>query len=360
MIWPSWRSSSTSQSLESTSRQSGRTPSSSRSYRQGSLESRAACTIMERHLATLINNTFLPIYSFVSWQLIKSATHWCLWILLCGRLLTISYTPSYCPISQLCPAVKILERFILLSIVEALGTRLSQLGFKPRHSTTSAPLPISARVVSDFNQHKPPSRTIAIAVDTSKAFDTVSHRLFIEMISCSQLSHNLVRWLVAYLRVAGRRRDLTNKTTRLPTRCGQGSHRGPSSSQPSSTILFLTALSPTQTWRLMPPTSRWWFLLPASWRPSQGPTDYALYWWGGQMTSNWPLLPRNPAWHSSLPTPTSPDTTLKCESVAPLNRTPKILGVTLGTHFTFGPHARECVKRASKALNVMKALAELS
>ena len=45
------------------------------------------------------------------------------------------------------------------------------------------------------------------------------------------------------------------------------------------------------------------------------------------------------------------------DAVAPLNRTPKILGVTLDTHFTFGPHARDCVERASRALKVMKALA---
>ena len=46
--------------------------------------------------------------------------------------------------------------------------------------------------------------------------------------------------------------------------------------------------------------------------------------------------------------------------VPPLNRTPIILGVTLDTHFTFGPHARGCVEQASRALNVMKALAGVS
>ena len=45
------------------------------------------------------------------------------------------------------------------------------------------------------------------------------------------------------------------------------------------------------------------------------------------------------------------------DAVAPLNRTPKILGVTLDTHFTFCPHARDSVDRPSRALNVMKALA---
>ena len=86
------------------------------------------------------------------------------------------------------------------SIVEAMGTRPSQHDFKPRHSTASALLPISARVVSGFKQRKPPSKTIAIAVDISKVFDTVSHRLLIEMIHRFRLCHNLVKWLVAYLR----------------------------------------------------------------------------------------------------------------------------------------------------------------
>ena len=122
---------------------------------------------------------------------------------------------SYRPISLLCPPMKILER-LLLSSVEELGTRPSQHGFKPRHSTASALLPISARVVSGFNQLKPPSRTINIVVDISKAFDTISHRLIIEMIHRSRLCHNLVRWIVAYLR--GRRVSCIYQQHRSPSR----------------------------------------------------------------------------------------------------------------------------------------------
>ena len=44
------------------------------------------------------------------------------------------------------------------------------------------------------------------------------------------------------------------------------------------------------------------------------------------------------------------------DAVAPLNRTPKILDVTLDTHFTFSPHTRDCVERASRAPYVMEAL----
>ena len=45
------------------------------------------------------------------------------------------------------------------------------------------------------------------------------------------------------------------------------------------------------------------------------------------------------------------------DKVALMNRTPKILGVTLDIHFTDSPHTRNCVNRAAKALNIMKALA---
>ena len=75
------------------------------------------------------------------------------------------------------------------------------------------------------------------------------------------------------------------------------------------------------------------------------------------MVSNWPLNPSvtlvtSDTHHSRL----HPQVRIG-DTVAPLNRAPKILGVTLDTHFTFGPHARDCVEQASRALNVMKALA---
>ena len=41
------------------------------------------------------------------------------------------------------------------------------------------------------------------------------------------------------------------------------------------------------------------------------------------------------------------------DEVVPLNRTPKIMGSTLDTHFAFGPHAWNYGERALGALNVM-------
>ena len=47
-------------------------------------------------------------------------------------------------------------------------------------------------------------------------------------------------------------------------------------------------------------------------------------------------------------------------SRVPLCRLPKILGVTLDTHFTFSPHVRITVERARSRLSILKALAGVS
>ena len=92
-------------------------------------------------------------------------------------------------------------------------------GYTPRHSTASALLPISARLVSAFNQRKPPSRTIALAVDISNTFDKVSHRLLIEIINRS-CSDTIWRGGLWHISSTGRPRASINSTTHLLTRCG--------------------------------------------------------------------------------------------------------------------------------------------
>ena len=45
------------------------------------------------------------------------------------------------------------------------------------------------------------------------------------------------------------------------------------------------------------------------------------------------------------------------DEVIPLNRTPKILGVTWDTHLTFAAHARDIIARSASSLRINKALA---
>ena len=105
---------------------------------------------------------------------------------------------SYHPISLLSPVAKILECLLLPSMTDSLSPSSTQHGFRPNHSTTTALLPLASKISEGFNIKKPASRSV-VAVDISKAFDTVDITLLLDLISSSDLHPNLVRWLVSYL-----------------------------------------------------------------------------------------------------------------------------------------------------------------
>ena len=82
----------------------------------------------------------------------------------------------------------------LLHLTQHLHLVDSQHGFRPLHSTTSALLHLAHRVARGFNKQLPrPLRTVVLAVDLSKAFDTVPHDGFISLVSSTQLLNNMVR-----------------------------------------------------------------------------------------------------------------------------------------------------------------------
>ncbi|KAF2358597.1 Reverse transcriptase domain [Trinorchestia longiramus] len=110
-----------------------------------------------------------------------------------------SLSSSYRPISLLCPAVKVLERLLLLYLTAVTPLSDSQHGFRLLHSTTSALLPLSHTIAVGFNQHRTPLRTTIMAIDFSKVFDTVPPQL-ISQISSLPLNHHIVRRLVCYLK----------------------------------------------------------------------------------------------------------------------------------------------------------------
>ena len=65
-------------------------------------------------------------------------------------------------------------------------------------STTTALLPITESIARGFNQQKPPTRTTIMALDFTKAFDTVPHNRLLQCILQSNLSSNFVRWVATY------------------------------------------------------------------------------------------------------------------------------------------------------------------
>ena len=93
----------------------------------------------------------------------------------------------------------------------------SQHGFRPTRSTTTALLPLAHTVAAGFNQKKPPHRTVAMAIDFTKAFDSIPHDLLIRRITESDLHANIKRWLSTYLR--GRTAACLYQRARSRVRC---------------------------------------------------------------------------------------------------------------------------------------------
>ena len=106
---------------------------------------------------------------------------------------------SYRPISLLSPSAKVLERLLLPILNEHLHTVPTQHGFRPQRFTTTALLQIAHSISSGFNQRKPPSCTVSLAIDFSKAFDTVPHDLLLERLMETTLPSNVLWWLSCYL-----------------------------------------------------------------------------------------------------------------------------------------------------------------
>jgi hypothetical protein len=93
-----------------------------------------------------------------------------------------------------------LERLLRPEIRSALPKAKSQHGYASFHSTITALLPFATRVAVGFNDIKPARRSALVALDISKAFDSMDHTILIEEISNSAMHPNYVRWLAAYLR----------------------------------------------------------------------------------------------------------------------------------------------------------------
>ena len=82
---------------------------------------------------------------------------------------------SYRPISLLSVVAKTLEKCLLPFITANITQTPTQHGYKAQHSTVTALHTLNNTVAQGFNQMASPARTITVALDMSKAFDTFEH-----------------------------------------------------------------------------------------------------------------------------------------------------------------------------------------
>ena len=103
---------------------------------------------------------------------------------------------SYRPISLLSPIVKTLEKTILPEITQNITNIHHQHGFKTNHSTTTALHKITNTITAGFNKKQPPDRTIVVALDMSKDFDTVNVPKLINKIYDTNIPQNIQKLIL--------------------------------------------------------------------------------------------------------------------------------------------------------------------
>ena len=106
---------------------------------------------------------------------------------------------SYRPITLLSPVVQVLETLVLPFLKNSLPLADHQHGFRQNRSTTTALCEQSTTITDGLNSKRTPERSIMVALDLSKAFDTVSHTTLLQDVQDPSLPNTIKRWLSIYM-----------------------------------------------------------------------------------------------------------------------------------------------------------------
>ena len=132
---------------------------------------------------------------------------------------------SYRPISLLSVIAKTLEKSLLPYITANIPNTPMQHGYKTQHSTVTALHTLNNTVAKGFNQMAPPARTITVALDMSKAFDTINIHTLIRKLLQTNIPCTIIKFIANYIK--GRKayttyRNHTSKQRQFKTGVPQG------------------------------------------------------------------------------------------------------------------------------------------
>ena len=108
---------------------------------------------------------------------------------------------SYRPISLLSVIAKTLEKSLLPYITANIPNTPMQHGYKTQHSTVTALHTVNNTVAKGFNLVAPPVRTITVALDMSKSFDTINiHTQFIRKLLQTNIPDTIIKFIANYIK----------------------------------------------------------------------------------------------------------------------------------------------------------------
>ena len=108
---------------------------------------------------------------------------------------------------------KTLEKTLFPYITNNIPHISTQYGFKGNHSTSTSLHNINNTIETGFNQNKPPERTITVALDMSKTFDTVNIHTLTHKLHQTNIRHTIIKYIANYIKGRKAYTTFRNKTS---------------------------------------------------------------------------------------------------------------------------------------------------
>ena len=107
---------------------------------------------------------------------------------------------SYRPISLLSVIAKTLEKSLLPYITANIPNTPTQHGYKTQHYTVTALHTFNNTVAKGFYQMAPPARTITVALDMSKTFNTIHIHTLIRKLLHTKIPGTIMKFIANYIK----------------------------------------------------------------------------------------------------------------------------------------------------------------
>ena len=267
---------------------------------------------------------------------------------------------SYRPISLLSVVAKTLEKCLLPYITANITQTPTQHGYKAQHSTVTALHTLNNTVAKGFNQMAPPARTITVALDMSKAFDTVNTHTLIGKLLQTSTPGTILKFVANYIK--GRKaytsfRNHKSIQRQVKTGVPQGGvlsptlfniHTAdiPTPTAPVQVMMYADDITITSTHTSM-----------SAARKYIQPYLHKVYDW--TQHNNLIINPDKTTCTLFTPDPAEYNSNLGLNinnKALPMALHPKVLGLTLDPKLTYNAHIQNIATHAQKPLQVIKAL----